>query len=184
MATLAPPVTVEDYKLLPETGPQYQLVEGSLHMAPAPTRFHQHVSRNIEFMILKWIEAGGGGEIYNAPFDVYLDETNVFQPDLVYVSKENLGILTDAGAEGAPDLVIEILSPSTRKLDLGPKKKVFARHGVKEMWIVDPEPKTIDRFLLAVDSETPAQRFTVNDSFTSEILPGLTIEGPKVFAFA
>ena len=121
MATLAPLITAEDYKVLPKTEPQYQLVEGSLHRAPAPIRFHPHISRKIEFMILKWIEAGGGGEIYNAPFDEYLDKTNVFQLDLVYGSTENLSILTDAGAGCALDLVIEILSPDTRKLDLGPK---------------------------------------------------------------
>jgi Uma2 family endonuclease len=183
MATLAPPVTVADYKVLPETGPQYQLVEGSLHMAPAPSRFHQDISRNIQVLIANWIEAGGGGKIYTAPFDVYLDETNVFQPDHVYISEQNIGILTDAGAEGAPDLIVEILSPSTRNIDLGPKKKVFARHGVREMWIIDPEPKTIAQYFLPVDAEKPARIFSESDSFTSEILPGLTIEGPKVFAW-
>ena len=183
MATAAPPVTVEDYKVLPETGPRYQLVEGSLRMAPAPSRYHQDISRNIGFVIHQWIEAGGGGRIYYAPFDVYLDDTNVFQPDLVYVSGENMGILTDAGAEGAPDLIIEILSPSTREIDLGPKKKVFARHGVEEMWIVDPEPKTIDQFLLSQDPEKPAQQLTESDQFASEMLPGLTIDCPTVFAW-
>jgi Uma2 family endonuclease len=179
--TLAEPITVEDYKVLPETGPRYQLIEGDLYMAPAPNRYHQDVSRNIEFMILKWIEAGGGGRIYNAPFDVYLDNVNVFQPDLVYVSAENSGILTDIGAEGAPDLVVEILSPSTRGIDLGPKKKVFERYGVKELWIVDPEPRTLDRFVLEGDAFAPAEQFSEADSFTSALLPGLTIVGTKVF---
>ncbi|MDA0814322.1 MAG: Uma2 family endonuclease [Verrucomicrobia bacterium] len=179
--TLTALVTVEDYKVLPETGPRYQLVEGDLYMSPAPNRYHQDISRNIEFMILKWIETGGGGRIYYAPFDVYLDEVNVFQPDLVYISAENSGILTDIGAEGAPDLVVEILSPGTRRIDLGPKKKVFARHGVKELWIVDPEPRTIDRFVLEGEAFATAEQFSEADSFSSVILPGLTIVGTKVF---
>lgn len=181
MSTLAPPLTVEDYRILDETGPRYQLIEGALHMAPAPNRYHQHISRNIEFTILKWIEEGGGGEIYDAPFDVYLDNTNVFQPDLIYVSPDRLSILTDAGAEGAPDLVVEILSPKTRKLDLGPKKSVFARHGVKELWIVDPDLREIDRFDLTTNATTPIQHLTATDRFTSPTLPGLTIECAAVF---
>ncbi len=152
-------------------------------MSPSPNRYHQHISRNIEFIILKWIEAGGGGEIYDAPFDVYLDNLNVFQPDLLYVAPENLDILADAGVEGAPDLVVEILSPSTRRLDFGPKKNVFARLGVRELWIVDPETRTIDQFELALSVHTPARRHSEADVLTSPILPGLTIDGAKVFAW-
>lgn len=183
MRTLAPPITAEDYKILPETGPRYQLIEGDLYMAPAPNRYHQHISRNIEFMILKWIEAGGGGEIYDAPFDVYLDDVNVFQPDLLYVSPQNSKILTDAGVEGAPDLVIEILSPRTREIDRGLKKKVFARLGVKELWIVDPEPRTIDQFDLTRSADAPVKQYTENDVVRSEILPGLSLEGVRIFAY-
>ena len=137
------PVTVEDYKVLPETGPRYQLVKGSLSMAPAPTRYHQDISRNIEFIILTWIKAG---------------------------------------AEGAPDLVVEILSPSTRKLDLGPKKDVYARRGVKELWVVDPDTKTVEQFLHGRDVDSPIQIHRETDEFTSEQLPGLTIDCPEVFA--
>ena len=71
-------------------------------MAPAPSRYHQDISWNIEFLILQWIEAGGGGRIYNAPFDVYLDEVNVFHPDLVDIRPENSGILTDISAGAHP----------------------------------------------------------------------------------
>lgn len=183
MEISTPPLTVEDYRILPETGPRYQLVQGSLHMAPAPNRYHHHISRNIGFMILKWMEAGGGGELYQALFDVYLDEVNVFQPDLIYVRLENTHILTDAGAEGAPDLVVEILSPKTRQLDIGPKKKVFAMHGVKELWIVDPEARTIGQFDLQTEVEKPSKQHLENDTLTSETLPGLQVDCAKVFAW-
>ncbi len=144
MATTAPPLTVEDYKVLPESGPRYQLIEGDLHMAPAPNRYHQHISRNLEFIILNWINQGNepGAEVYYAPFDVYLDNTNVFQPDILYVAPDNTGILTEAGCEGAPDLIIEILSPRTRQLDVGPKKRemsekmvLYFAAGAGEVWL-------------------------------------------------
>ncbi len=184
MATTAPPLTVEDYKVLPEAGPRYQLIEGDLHMAPAPNRYHQHNSRNLEFLILDWINQGfaPGAEVYDAPFDVYLDNTNVFQPDILYVAPDNTGILTEAGCEGAPDLIIEILSPRTRQLDVGPKKAVYASHGVKELWVIDPESKWIEVFELAVSVETSAHRYGETDRFETRLLPGLVIDAAKVFA--
>lgn len=91
----------------------YQLIEGDLYMAPAPNRYHQDISVNIQFIIRAYPEKHPIGKLYDAPFDVYLNENNVFQPDLVFVSKKNSSILTDAGAEGAPDFIVEILSPKT-----------------------------------------------------------------------
>ena len=183
MATLVPPITVEDYKVLPETGPNYQLIDGTLYMSPSPTRFHQHLSRNLEFIIFQWIKAGGGGEVYNAPLDVYLDDVNVFQPDLIYVSAGNLDLLTDAGIEGGPDLVVEILSPSTEKLDLGPKKKIFASHGVKEFWAIDPKTRSVEIYDLAANVDAPAMTLAETDQLESSILPGLKINLKEVFDF-
>ena len=183
MATLVSPITVEDYKVLPETGPHYQLIDGSLYMSPYPTRFHQHVSRNLEFIIFQWIKGGGGGEVYYAPFDVYLDEVNVFQPDLVYVSPGNLDILTDAGIEGAPDLVVEVPSPSTRKIDLGPKKKIFAGHGVKEFWAIDLKTRGVEVYDLAENVDAPVKKLSETDQLESSILPGLKIDLKEVFDF-
>ncbi len=113
-----PPLTVEDYRSLPETGPRYQLIEGDLYMAPVPNRFHQEISRNLQFKLHAYLRQTGIGKLFNAPFDVYLDETNVFQPDLLVVLNDRLGTLTEAGAEGPPNFVVEILSPKTRRLDL------------------------------------------------------------------
>ena len=183
MQTLAPLLTIEDYKVLPETGPHYQLINGTLHMSPAPTRFHQHVSLNLTNIVYNWINSSGSGFIYNAPFDVYLDEFNVFQPDLVYVSPKNLHILTDAGVEGAPDLIVEILSPSTRKIDLGPKKKIFAKYGVKEFWAVDPNSRQVQKFELEKSVDSPSDSYDENDTLESAILPGLKIDLNKIFDY-
>src|SRR5262245_48094282 len=121
-----PPLTVEDYRQLPETGPRYQLVEGDLFMAPVPNRYHQDILRNVFFILCSYLKKHPIGVIYSAPFDVFLDEINVHQPDIVFVSKKN-DILTSAGAEGAPDFVVEILSPKTAFLDKGGKLRVNAR---------------------------------------------------------
>ena len=113
-AALSAPLTAEDYRLLPEAGPRYQLIEGDLFMAPAPNRYHQDISGYIHFLLRAYLEKHRVGKLYGAPFDVFLDEINVYQPDLVFISKQNFSVLTDAGAVGAPDLVVEILSTGRR----------------------------------------------------------------------
>ena len=174
-------LTVEDYKLLPDEGPRYELIEGELIMAPAPNRFHQDISRNLEYLMVDYLRRHPIGVVYDAPFDVYLDETNVFQPDLVFISKARRSILTDAGAQGAPDLVVEVLSPSTRKVDETDKKGVFARTGVNEYWLIDPEEKAIRIYALGQDVETPVATHAGADKFERPLLPGLMFELEQIF---
>ena len=174
-------LTVEDYRKLPDGGPRFQLVEGELYMSPAPNRYHQAISRNIEFMLLKYLEHDPRGELYHAPFDVYLSEHDVFQPDIVFVARENFSILVDAGVEGTPDLVIEILSPSNAYLDRKAKLRVYARTGVKELWIVDPEARRVEVYHLPRNSDTPAIVCGENESFASSFFPGLDIQVATIF---
>jgi len=117
-----------------------------------------------------------------SPFDVYLNNENVFQPDVLYFSPENYGVLTDAGCEGAPDLVVEVLSPRTQKIDLGPKKKIYASSGVREMWIIDPEVRRLDVYRLGDSVEEPLIRIEEGDTLTTEILPGLELPGNRIFS--
>src|SRR5271165_6205727 len=168
-----PPLTVENYKLLPETGPRYQLIQGDLYMAPAPNRFHQEISRNLQFELHSCLKRNPIGKLFNAPFDLCLDQINVFQPDIIIVLNERLGILTEEGAEGAPHLVIEILSPKTRRLDLVNKKQEYARGGVKELWIIDPEPRTIMIHQFTPDGVEKIRQ--IEDTLSSELLPGFNL---------
>jgi Uma2 family endonuclease len=177
----APPLTVEEYKNLPETGPRYQLIEGDLYMAPAPNRFHQDISRNIQGALDRYLEANPIGILYDAPFDVYLTETDVFQPDLIVVLNASRSILTDAGAEGAPEFVVEILSPKTRKLDLVNKKRVYARLGVKELWIIDPEPGIIEIYRFEQSEAEPIAKLYPSDTLTTPLLPGFSMPAAAVF---
>jgi Uma2 family endonuclease len=175
------PLTVEDYRLLPETGPRYQLVEGDLFLSPAPNRFHQDISGNIYFLLREYLEEHPIGKLYEAPFDVYLDPINAHQPDIVFVSRANYHLLTDAGVEGAPDFIVEILSPKTAFLDKKSKRKVYARSGVKELWLVDPDTRTIQVYFLDRDPERPAATHSEKDTFTSPHFPGLKIRGARIF---
>jgi Uma2 family endonuclease len=177
----APPLTVAEYKILPETGPRYQLVEGDLYMAPAPNRQHQSISRNLEYILMRYLEDHPIGELYDAPFDVYLSNVDVFQPDILFVSEQNGRILTDAGAEGAPDLVIEILSPKTRQLDLVQKRRVYAREGVRELWIIDPEPQTVTIYRFEENLSEPAATLLETEQLVTPIFPGLEIDLQRVF---
>jgi Uma2 family endonuclease len=172
--------TVEDYQLLPETGPRYQVVEGELCMAPAPNRYHQDISRNIEFLLLKYLEKYPRGKLYHAPFDVYLDKYNVFQPDILFVATERLAVLSDRGAEGAPNLVIEILSTRTADLDRETKRKVYARTGVEELWVIDPWEQTIGVYHLQKDATKPAAVHKAKNTFTSPQFPGLKISAAEI----
>jgi Uma2 family endonuclease len=174
-------VTAEDYRVMPETGPRYQLIEGQLHISPAPNRYHQDISRNIEMIIVNFLQVHPLGKVYDAPFDVYLSEHDVFQPDIIFVANERRSILTEAGAKGAPNLVIEILSPGTARLDKIPKRQIYAATGVQELWLVEPETKSIEVYRLGTDSQKPAAVYQEQDSFQSICLPGLTFAGAEIF---
>jgi Uma2 family endonuclease len=176
-----PPLTVENYKLLPETGPRYQLIQGDLYMAPAQNRFHQEISRNLQFELHSYLKCNPIGKLFNAPFDVYLDQTNVFQPDIIIVLNERLGILTEEGAEGAPELVIEILSRKTRRLDLVNKKQEYARAGVKELWIIDPEPRIVVIHQFAFDGVDKMREVDEEEALSTDLLPGFNLAVATIF---
>lgn len=140
----APPRTMmEVFKSLPE-GTPVQLIENTLVMSPSPIVRHQRIHREIFGSLIIFLKQNPLGEVLGAPLDVYLDDKNVFQPDIIFINKDNMGIIQEDGfIYGAPDLVIELLSPSTAKYDFNQKKDVYERSGVKEYWIVDPENKEV-----------------------------------------
>ena len=132
-------------------------------------------------LLTKYLEQNPVGEVFPAPSDVYLTDYDVYQPDLFYVSNANAAILTAQGAAGAPDLVVEILSPGTARLDRDIKRKVYAQAGVKELWLVDPEVKAILLLQLAAGSDVPAATHGLGSHFVSELFPGLTLAPEQVF---
>ena len=125
-------------------------------MSPSPSTFHQVVLGRIYSIILRYLEKNPIGEVFIAPLDVFLSDINVYQPDVIFVSNERRSIITDHGIEGAPNLVVEALSPGTARYDKGSKRKTYGRTGVEELWFVEPDARTIQVYLLAKDPETPA----------------------------
>ena len=134
------------------------------------------------FSLQSVIELGGIGELLMAPFDVYIDEHNTFQPDLLFVSAERQHILNERGAIGAPDLVVEVLSESTRQRDLNVKLPVYARNGVREMLAVDLNAETVARYVGDGQSMTLARVYGPEDVLTSDVMPGVAIDLAPIFA--
>ena len=182
LQTSAPLVNRHDYEEMPEGPPYHQVIEGNLVMSPSPTlHFIKKLFLKIASLINQFLETNPIGEVFAAPLDVFLDDINIYQPDVIFISKRRLDIITEKGIEGAPDLAIEILSPSTARLDKGIKRKQFARHGVKELWLVDPETRTIEVYLLNKDAERPSATHGEKATFESSVLPGLRISAATVF---
>jgi Uma2 family endonuclease len=147
-AILHPPRTLlEVFKMLPE-GTCAEIIDNSLYMSPSPTIDHQDVSTGLSSQIYLHVVKKKLGKVFAAPLDVYLSKTNVFQPDIIFVSNQNEAILKKDGVYGAPDLVIEILSTGTKKLDLTKKKDAYEKAGVKEYWVVDPQTREAIGFTL------------------------------------
>jgi Uma2 family endonuclease len=117
-------------------------------MAAAPLDIHQQVLGDIFIEISIVVKKNKLGQTRVAPYDVYLSNRNVFQPDICFISNENLHKIEEDGLHGAPDLVIELLSPSTSKYDLDDKKDVYERYGVKEYFIIEPSGKSVSHFWL------------------------------------
>ena len=145
---IQPPRTMmEVFKSLPE-GTLVQLIENNLVMSPSPKDRHQETLEEITFQLSAFVRRKKIGKVRFAPYDVYLDEKNAFQPDLVFISNENSYKIQENGLHGAPDLVIEVLSPGTEKYDRKKKKDVYERCGVQEYWIVDPATKEVTGYTL------------------------------------
>jgi Uma2 family endonuclease len=134
------PLTYQDYRRLPEDGKRYELMEGELFVvSPAPSTRHQTVSRRLLFALMDALEQSGLAQVFNAPIDLVLSQTTVVQPDLIVIGSVHASIITDRAIEGIPDIVVEILSPSSLDRDQYIKKRLYQQFGVPEYWVVDPE---------------------------------------------
>jgi Uma2 family endonuclease len=172
--------TYEDYEKLPEGAP-YQLIGGELVMTPSPVPYHQIILRKIGFELVKFVEERKLGEVIYAPMDVYLSETETYQPDIIFISNERLNIIGDKKIEAAPDLVIEILSESTAYYDLRHKKRVYEKTGVKEYWIVDPMEKGIEVYENVGGGFKIFGQATEKGRVNSKLLEGFSVELEKIF---
>ena len=175
-------LTYDDYASLSDDK-RYELIEGELFVVPSPNFSHQSILRNLGFTLWNFVKENSLGLVFYAPFDVVLTEHDVVQPDIIFVSTERKNIITDKNIQGAPDLVVEILSSGTRERDILVKKGLYAKHGVKEYWIVDPGAKTIDVMVLKGDKFATHGIFFPEDTLESPLLSGFTPSLEEVFTY-
>ncbi|MBE0478293.1 Uma2 family endonuclease [Candidatus Aerophobetes bacterium] len=169
-----------DYLSLPEDK-RYEIIEGELAMVPSPGWSHQTISMKIFQILAQYVASTNIGEVRYAPIDVIFSEENVLQPDILYIAKERSGIIEERGVEGAPDLVVEILSHATRQKDKGIKRKIYAKYGVKEYWIVDSENRTIEVSSLGKKGLETTQVYPEGSTFSSPLLKGFSFSVKNIF---
>lgn len=170
-------ISLEDFLQIDDES--CQLVNSELYMTPAPNTQHQRAIRLIYDLATKKLS---DGEFFFSPTDVFLDEKNVFQPDLLFISEENKGVISERGIEGAPDLVIEVLSPSNAYLDRNIKKEIYFQKSVKEYWIVDLANQTLEIYTLAQKDKRKPHLYLVKEgTVKSTIIPTLKFDVWDIF---
>lgn len=178
-------LTYEDFVLFPDDGKRHELIDGEHYVTPSPNLRHQKILGRLHLIVGTWLEANPIGEMFLSPLDVVFTDFDVVEPDLLYVSKERAaGIITPKHIRGAPELVVEIGSPSTRKRDETIKRRLYERSGVSEYWVVDPELDVIriyrregERFSRATELSAEA-----GETLETSLLPGLRIPLTRIFA--
>ncbi len=167
-------LTYQDYLRLP-SGRRYELIEGELRMPPSPNTAHQRFTLKLAVALREWVTKRCMGEVFIAPYDVVLSEKNVVQPDIIFVSRSRANQITTANILGAPDLVVEVLSPSDQNVDRIKKRQLYGRFGVLEYWIVDPDGPTVERISYGDSGEETVGTFRSGDVVASEVLPGFSL---------
>lgn len=178
------PFTYDDYRLLPEDGKRYELIEGEFFVSPSPIPLHQTVLRRLKFALMEQLEHRGHAVIFNAPMDVILDPTNVVQPDLIILSSGRRYMITERAIEGTPDVLVEILSPTSLDRDTYIKRKLYERFRVGEYWVVDPDHGFVTVWRLVDDGYGRRAHYDRTGTLTCPDFPSLSIPLVPIFAKA
>ena len=189
MTTEAKKLTFEAYLALPETKQRYDIVDGVLIMAPAPTPDHQWLAQKIFLPLLQFIEELSLGVVLMAPVDLLIQRTplRTRQPDLLFLNAERTGIRGRDQLRGLqflevpPDLVVEVLSPSNTRREIEDKLDDYRRIGVTECWLVSPEAETIEVIALSTRESESTEIFGINGSLQSQVLGDFTLSLRAIF---
>ena len=177
-------LTYDDFVLFPDDGKRHELIDGEHYVTPSPNLKHQKVSGNLHLLIGNWLEEHPVGQVFFAPFDVVFSQFDVVEPDLLYISNERAAqVLTKANVQGAPELVIEIGSPGTRKRDETIKRRLYERTGVSEYWVVDPELDVVRVYSRGTEGFERPRELTAeaSDILETLLLPGLNLPLARIF---
>jgi Uma2 family endonuclease len=182
--TIAKPVgawTYEDLLSLPDDGRRYEIIEGVLYEMPSPSLDHATTVLNLVLLLAPVIQSLGG-RLFIAPLDVFFPGADPVQPDIMAMLPGWRGALEQRGPQGSPDLVIEVISPSTRGHDLLTKRALYGRAGVREYWLVDPTAQSIEVLVLRHDVLHTAQRVAGDEAMTSPLLGNTSLSLAAIFA--
>ncbi len=172
--------TYEDYALLPEDR-RYEVIDGEPFLTPAPTPSHQDVVLELVRLLADFVQSRRLGRVVLAPCDVVLSKFDILQPDIFFIAAERESIVGQKYIEGSPDLVIEVLSPSTATRDREAKAERYATFGVREMWLIEPGTRTIEVFVNAGEGFRLHGRFATDDLVRSTVLAGLEFPAASIF---
>ncbi len=175
-------MTATEFLNLPESSTPMELIDGELMMSPAPSLSHQKIIYRITMMFARFPQIGDD-EVFLAPTDVHFDDGNVFQPDIAWLSPTNQNCMEigNRHLHGAPDLVIEVLSPGTAQQDMGKKRQVYEQHGVREYWLVNGAARTVEVLVLREHKFEQVGVFNETDGFKSPVLSDAPIDVGKIF---
>jgi len=181
MKPAATKMTYDQYCLLPDDGMQYEVIDGELFATPAPTPKHQDIVGKLYARLLAFVEANKLGKVYVAPVDILLEEHTVVQPDILFIRQERLSIIGEKKVDAAPDLAVEVLSPTTFYKDLRKKMAAYSQFGVQEYWIVDPEKESIEVHTRGSKGLQLSQSFSSEETLKSALLPGFQLRLNSIF---
>ncbi|MFQ3663813.1 MAG: Uma2 family endonuclease [Chloroflexaceae bacterium] len=173
--------TVADYERLPDDGQRYELINGDLRMAPAPTPDHQATSLRLAHYLFTCIETAGHGRVFTAPIDVELGPTTVVQPDLIVILRGGAATITAQRIVGPPDLVVEVVSPGTASYDRREKRDLYAAAGVREYWIADPGHRVVELLTLAGKLYHAEHVYRGQAVIPSTIIPNWNVPTERLF---
>ena len=184
MATeVTPKLTYEEFRELPDDGKRYELIHGEVHLTPSPTTRHQFVLQNLSLSLGPFVRSNRLGEVAVAPLDVRLSPDTAVQPDLIFVSNARAKIILEDFIDGAPDLVVEILSPSTAAHDRATKLALYAKAGVPEVWLLDPVARTVEALKLQGKKYLVDSALAGDQKLTSSQFPGWELSLTDLFDF-
>lgn len=180
----APPLTYEDYLTIPDDGKRHEIIDGIEFMSPSPSTPHQRTAQRLHLALPPHVDDQSLGEVFIAPYDVLLSESNIVQPDLLFVSRDCSSIVKDHGIEGVPDLVAEVISEGNRRYDEVRKRNLYARHGVTEYWVLDPALETVKVYRSPEGGYERVAELTAEntDELTSPLLPEWRLPLTDLFA--
>jgi Uma2 family endonuclease len=169
-------LTYEDLLLLPDDGKRHELIGGEHCVTPSPNFFHQSFVGELNRVVTNFLAENKLGIFLSAPFDVLLSPRDVVEPDLLFVSNSRIGRITDKNVNGAPDLVVEVISESTRRIDKKTKLRLYESSDVIEYWLADPVVQTVEVYSRSQENRlVRTAEYEETDTLISDLFPGLVI---------